>query len=124
KNQAAPPPAPLPGKAQASGVFAAHARGQARRDAQETVSARLDDPRRLALRRGLSRGGDLSTWVGLAQQLVQVTGNAPHPAPTVLGLGLGVIVGVGIDVVGIGATQRVLDELVPGDAKVVGSTNA
>ena len=46
-------------------------------------------------------------------------GDRLHAATAVLGLGVRIVVGVRVDVVGVGATLRVLDELDPGDADVV-----
>jgi hypothetical protein len=46
-------------------------------------------------------------------------GDGLHAAPAVLGLGVGIIVGVRVDVVGIGASLRVLDELDAGNTDVV-----
>src|SRR5215468_12399736 len=42
-----------------------------------------------------------------------------HATPTVLCLGVGIIIGVRVDVVGVGATLRVLDELDPGNTNIV-----
>src|SRR5215471_5211491 len=42
-----------------------------------------------------------------------------HATPTVLCLGVGIIIGVRVDVVGVGATLCVLDELDPGNTNIV-----